>query len=97
MDSFEKLQGTILAAQEQALCSKKIKNVVYEENVQSICRACGVAYEANAHIVSGCPKLIQKYKQVIHNNVPKLIHGKLCEKLDSIKYRNGTYINQKMF
>ena len=31
-----------------------MRNAVYGENVQSICRVCGAADEAVAHIVSEC-------------------------------------------
>ena len=73
--------STIVAAQDQVLCTKNLRNVVYGENVQSICRVCGAADEAIAHIVSECSKLAQKeYKQVRHDNVAKMIHWKLCEK-----------------
>ena len=47
-------ESTIVAAQEQALCTRNLRNVVYRENVQSICRECGAANETVAHIVSEC-------------------------------------------
>ena len=62
-----------MAAQDQALCIRNLKNVVYRENVQSICRVCGAADETVAHIVSEYTKLAQKdYKQVRHDNVAKM-------------------------
>ena len=58
-----------------------MRNAVYGENVESICRVCGAADETVAHIVSECSKLAQKeYKQVRHDNVAKMLHWKLCEK-----------------
>ena len=52
-----------------------------EKTVQSICRVCGAADETVAHIVSECSELAQKeYKQVRHDNVANMLHGKLCEK-----------------
>ena len=36
-------ESTIVAAQDQALCTRNLRNVVYGENVQSICRVCGAA------------------------------------------------------
>ena len=60
---------------------KNLRNAVYGENVKSICRVCGAADEAVAHIVSECSKLTQKkYKQVRHDNFAKMLHWKLCEK-----------------
>ena len=58
-----------------------MRNAVYGENVESICRVCGAADETVAHIVSECSKLAQKeYKQVRHDKVAKMLHWKLCEK-----------------
>ena len=63
-------KSTIVGAQDQTLCTRNMKNVVYGENVQSICRVCGATDETGAHIVSECPKLAQKeYKQVKYDNV----------------------------
>ena len=58
-----------------------MRNVVYGENVQPICRVCGAADETVAPIVSECSKLAQKeYKHVRHDSVAKMLHWKLCEK-----------------
>ena len=74
-------ESTIVAAQDQALCTRNMRNVVYGENVKSICRVCGAADKTVAHIVSECSKLAQKeYKQVRHDNVAKMLRWKLCEK-----------------
>ena len=73
--------STIKSAQDQAPCTRKLRNAVYGENVQSICRVCGAADEKIAHIVSECSKLAQKeYKQMRHDNIVKMLHWKLCEK-----------------
>ena len=50
-------ESTIVAAQDQALCTRNLRNAVYRENVESICRVCGTAGETVAHIVSECLKL----------------------------------------
>ena len=74
-------ESTIKAAQEQAPCTRKLRNAVYGENVQSTCRVCGAADEKIAHIVSECSKLVQKEcKQMRHDNTAKMLHWKLCEK-----------------
>ena len=57
---LKETESTIVAAQDQALCARNIRNVVYGENIQSICRACGAADETVAHIVSEFSKLTQK-------------------------------------
>ena len=75
------MESTIVAAQDQALYTRNLRNVVYRENVQSISRVCGAADETVVHIVSECSKQVQKeYKQVRHDNVAKMLHWKLCEK-----------------
>ena len=77
----KKTESTIVALQDQALCTRNLRNAVYGENVESICRVCGAADETVAHIVSECSKLAQKeYKQVRHDNVAKIFHWKVCEK-----------------
>ena len=74
-------ESTIIAAQDQALCTRNMRKTVYGENVYSTCRVCGSADETVAHIVAECQKLAQKeYKQGRHDNVAKVIHWKLCEK-----------------
>ena len=52
-------ESTIVAAQDQALCTRTLRNVVYGENVQSICCVCAVADETVAHTISEYPKLAQ--------------------------------------
>ena len=47
-------ESTIVAAQEQALCTRNLRYAVYGENVESICRVCGAADETAAHVVSEC-------------------------------------------
>ena len=55
-------ESTIVAAQDQALCTRNLRNA---KNVKSICRVCGAADETVVHIVSDCSKIAQKeYKQV---------------------------------
>ena len=65
-------ESTIVAAQDQALCTRNLRNGIYGENVKSICRLYGAADETVAHIVSECSKLVQKeYKLVRHDNIAK--------------------------
>ena len=79
--SKKETESTIVAAQDQALRTRNLRNAVYGENVESICCVCGTAGETVAHFVSECLKLAQKeYKQVRHDNVTKIFHWKLCDK-----------------
>ena len=74
-------ESTTVAAQDQTICTRNLRNAVYRENIQSICRVCGAADETVVHINSECSKLEQKeYKQVRHGNVAKVLHWKLCQK-----------------
>ena len=74
-------ESTVIAAQDQALCTRNMRKTVYGENVDSTCRVCGSAHETVAHVVPECQKLAQKeYKQVRHDNIVKVIRWKLGEK-----------------
>ena len=73
-------ESTIVAAQDQALYARNLRNVVYGENVQCICCVCDAANETVTHIVSECSKLAQEYKQVRLYSVTKMLHWKLYEK-----------------
>ena len=74
-------ESAIVSVQDQVRCSRNLRDVVYGENVESICHVCGAADETVAHIVSECSKLAQnEYKQVRRDNVAKMFHWKLCEK-----------------
>ena len=43
---------TFVAAQDQTLCTRNLRNAVHSENVESICHECVAADETVAHIVS---------------------------------------------
>ena len=65
-------ENTVVAAQDQTLCTRNVRNVVYGENVQSICLVCDAADETVAHIVPENSKVARKEY--------KMLHWKLCEK-----------------
>ena len=72
--------------------------MIYGENVQSICCACGAPDEKVAHIVTECSKLAQKeYKQVRHTKLPKCCIGSYVKNGISVKQKNEMYTNQKKF
>ena len=74
-------ESTIIAAQDQALCTRNMRKAVYGENVDSTCKVCDSADKTVAHIVVECRKLAHKqYEQVRDDNIAKVIHWKLCEK-----------------
>ena len=75
-------ESTIFAAQEQAVGTNSVKNIIYKENVSKECRLCGKADETIAHIVSECQQLAQvQYKGWRHDKVAQIVHWKLCQKL----------------
>ena len=62
--SKKETESTLVAEQDQALCIRNTRKNVYGENVESLCRVCGLAGETVAHIVSECSKLAQsEYKK----------------------------------
>ena len=68
-------ESTIIAAQDQALCTRNTRKNVYGEDIDYKCRVCGTADEAVAHIVSECPKLTQTdNKKIRRDNVARLIN-----------------------
>ena len=75
-------ESTIFAAQEQAVGTNSVKNIIYRENVSKECRLCGKADETIAHIVSECQQLMQvQYKGWGHKKEAQILHWTLCQKL----------------
>ena len=94
----EETESAIIAAQDQTVCTRNLRNVVCGENVQSICRVYSATDETVAHIVSECSKLAQKeYKQARQTTLPKCFIGSYVKNGVSIKQRNGTYTSYKKF
>ena len=74
-------EGTIFAAQEQALRTNAIKKRIDGQDISPLCRMCGEREEIIAHIVSECSKMAQKqYKEWRHDKVAQIVHWKICEK-----------------
>ena len=55
-------ESTIVAAQDQALCTRNMRENVFGENVSSFCRVCGQVEETVAHIVAECSKLARNFR-----------------------------------
>ena len=53
-------EGTLMAAQEQAIRTRSIKHHVDKENISPLCRICGEREETAAHLISECKNLAQK-------------------------------------
>ena len=74
-------EGTILAAQDQALRTNYIKKHIDKMDVSPMCRMCGKRNENISHIISECEDLAQKeYKIWRHDKVAAIIHWDLCGK-----------------
>ena len=68
-------ESTICAAQEQALITNHIKNIIDKQDVSPLCRMCGKREETIAHITSECEQLAGKhYKYWRHNIVISFDH-----------------------
>ena len=68
-------EGTLLAAQEQAIRSRSIKHHIDKENISPLCRMCGEREESIAHLGSECKNLTQKqYKHWRHDPIAKVMH-----------------------
>ena len=72
-------EGTIMAAQEQAIRTRMIRHTIDKENVSPLCRMCGERNETVAHLVSEFTKLAQKqYKERRHDAICRVIHWRMC-------------------
>ena len=72
-------EGTIIAAQDQALRTNSIKRIIDKQNVSAKCIICGEGDKTVRHIVSECKKLAQKQSRCCRHD--KVAHLELCGKL----------------
>ena len=74
-------EGTILAAQEQAIRVRAIMHRIDKSCPSPLCRLCGQRDETVAHIVAECQSLAQRqYKNWRHDVVARVLHWELCKK-----------------
>ena len=52
-------ESTIVAAQDQAICTNYFKNTILKQEIESKCRLCKQHEETIDHLTSGCP-ILQK-------------------------------------
>ena len=82
-DLKRETEGTILAAQEQALRTRSIqRRIEHRIEVDPKCRLCGQKDETINHIISECSKLAQKEYKRRHDKVAKAVHWTICKKYD---------------
>jgi len=73
-------EGTIMAAQEQAIRTRSIKHHIDKVETSPLCRFCGDREETISHLVSECSQLAQKqYKHWRHDKVAQVLHWQLCK------------------
>ena len=88
-------EATICAAQEKALRTNPTKNKIDKTSKNPLCKMCGERGETVQHIMCECKKLAQREYKRKHDIVAKLVHWKLCEKLNLKERRSGTGIALK--
>ena len=70
----------LFADQEQALRTNSIKAKIDKQPVPPKRRLCRIKEETVIHLVSGCPKMVQKQYKRRHDNVARRVHCELCKK-----------------
>ncbi|XP_065061308.1 uncharacterized protein LOC135688397 [Rhopilema esculentum] len=77
-------EGTIMAAQEQAIRSRSIRHCIDKEKIiSSLCRLCGERDETIAHFLSECKILCQtQYKKWRHYKIVQVVYWQLCKAYD---------------
>ena len=84
-------EGTLMAAQDQAIRTNAIKHRIDKQDVSPLCRLCGEREETMSHVVAECKKLAQKeYKKWRHDKVAQVIHWTLCKK-NGFAYQDRWY------
>ena len=68
------MEGTIFAAQEQALSTNVIKANIYKMLCSTKCRLCGIMDETIDHLMSSCLYLAQREYKRRHDCVASLVH-----------------------
>eukprot|EP00957_Ditylum_brightwellii_P169004 12863765-Ditylum_brightwellii.AAC.1 len=74
-----KTEAAISAAQEQALATNNIQNMIYKMDVSPLCRLCKKCPETVGHIISGCTPITKKKYTPRHNAVAKYIHWNILQ------------------
>ena len=75
----KEMEGTIFAAQEQALSTNAIKANIYKMPCSAKCRLCGTMDETIDHLVSSCSYLAQREYKRRHDCIASLVHYTLAK------------------
>ena len=74
-------EALICSAQEQAIRTNYVKYHIDKSLASPSYRMCGETGETISHIVSECSKLAQREYKRRHDNISRMVHWKLCQKL----------------
>ena len=74
------IEAMLCAAQEQAIRTNYVKHKIDKTARSPFCRMCDKKSETVSHIVSECETLPEKEYKRRHDNVPRIVHQKLCMK-----------------
>ena len=70
-----------MATKEQTLRTRWVKTMIDgEDDVDPMCRLCGVMWETVTHLIGGCGEFAKKQYTRIHKNIGKRVHWELCKK-----------------
>ena len=75
-------EALICSAQEQIIRTNYVKYHVDKSVDSPFCRMLGETGETISHIVSECSKLAPREYKRRHDSVARMVHQKLCEKLN---------------
>ena len=76
-------ESLLIVARNNTIRTNHIKARIYKTQQNSKCRLCGDRDETINHIISECSKLAQKEYKTRHDWVSKMIHWKMCKKLQT--------------
>ena len=81
-DLKEQIEGTISAAQKQALMTNYTRNKIDKTSGNPLRKMCGERGETVQHIICECKNLAGRECKRRHDTVAKLVHWKLSKKHD---------------
>ena len=67
-------ESLLMAAQEQALRTRKIRHCIDKANIDPKCRWCAAKDETVDHLIAGCSKLAQGEYKARHDKVGGIVH-----------------------
>ena len=88
-------ESLVFAAQEQSIRTNVTKGKIDKSQEQPKCRMCTRANETMIHIVSECPKLVQREYKRRHDWIRGRIHWEICRANGIHLKQNGMSINKK--